>query len=171
VVFVRFGDALGVARAGLWPLAMASALVGPVFVTVALAHRLQWPVGDAEPWTGFIVPWTWRAWSAVIGTLLAAFAASVAPPDPRLVRRLTGALARAAVGWGVWVVAALPAAVWLVRLGAASGSVVAARFATGAVLVAAAALVSAALGARAPAAVAGLAGAAVALGPLWPWQS
>lgn len=163
--------ALWMGRAGLWPLAIASASLGPLFVTAALTHRLQWPVGDAEPWTGYIVPYTFRAWSGIVGTLLAAFAATLAPPDPRFVRRLAGALARGGLAWVVCVVAALPAAVWLVRLGTAPAAVVTARFVVAAAVALAATVVSAALGSRSPAAVAGLAGAAVALVPLWPWQS
>lgn len=160
-----------VAPAGLWPLVLTSAFFGPLFVTVALAHRLQWPVGEVEPWTGYIVPYTFRAWSAILGTLLAAFAATLAPPDPRWGRRLAGALARGGVAWVVCVAAAVPVAVWLVRLGAAPATLVSARFIGAAVVAAAATLVSAALGTRVPAAVAGLGGAVVALAALWPWQS
>jgi hypothetical protein len=156
-------------RQGLWALAWPAAALAPVFVAVALTHRAQWPVGDAEPWQAWIVPWTFRIWALVMGGLLAGYAATIGPAEPRRGRRALGALMRTGVATAICLAAALPGAVWLVRLGVASGGFVAARLLTAVGLVALAGAVAAVCGVRVPAVVATICGTLVAAGGVWIW--
>jgi len=154
-------------RAGLWGLALVSAALPPICMAVAFAHRAQWPVGDAEPWGGFIVPLTWRAWGLVMALLLAGFAAGVRPLDPRAGTRVLGALARTGAGLAVALAAALPGAVWTVRLGAAPAGAVAVGLARAALGAAAGGLGGALAGCRLPFVPSALFGIAAGLGVLW----
>jgi hypothetical protein len=156
-------------RLGLWSLAWPAAALTPVFVAVALTHRAQWPVGDAEPWQTWIVPWTFRLWAIVMGALLAGYAATIGPADPRRGRRAVGALTRTGVATAICLAAALPGAVWLVRLGVASGGFVVSRLLTAVGLTALAGAAAAVTGVRLPAAAATGLGVLVATGGVWLW--
>ncbi len=116
------GPVRALGRAGLWSLVLPAAALPPLLTTVAIAHADQWPVGPmggaADPWQGFVVPFTFRAFGLLMALLLAGHACGLAPADPRPLRRLPGALLRAALIWGVVLVAALPGTLWIVRLGA-----------------------------------------------------
>jgi hypothetical protein len=156
-------------RVGLWALAWPAAALVPVFVAVALAHRAQWPVGDAEPWQTWIVPWTFRVWALVMGTLLAGYAATIGPADPRRGRRALGALTRTGLATSICLAAALPGAVWLVRLGVASGGFVVSRLLTAVGLTALAGVAAAVSGVRLPPVAATAFGALLATGGVWIW--
>lgn len=168
---MRFPDPLGGegTRLGLWALALPAAALVPVFVCTALAHRNQWPVGDVEPWQGWIIPWSWRLWAAVMALLVAGLAASLSPADPRASRQILLALGRAGLAVCTSLLAALPGAVWLVRLGVASAGTVAGKVVPAAGVVALGAATAAVLGVRLPLLPAALGGVAAAWGALWLW--
>lgn len=157
------------ARWGLWRLAVPAAVLAPVVVTVAVAHRDQWPVGALGPWQGWVGALAWRVWAAAMGLLVAGHAATLAPVDPRPGLRLVAAWLRTLAAVSICTVAAAPAAVWLARLGLAHGSAAVTRPAAAFGLVALAGAASALVGTRAPAAVAFLVGIAVVGGGEWLW--
>ncbi len=110
----RFGD-------GVWGLAALSAVVAPLTVEVAVAHRVHWAgVGSGPFWNTVAVPWAGRVWVVLALLGLVGWAASVAPSHPRAGQRALGGLAVGALGALVCVVAALPGWIWIGRLGAAS---------------------------------------------------
>jgi len=108
-----------------------SAVVVPVVVEIAAAHRGHWAGAGVGPfWSTLVVPWAGRGWALVCVLALAGWAASAAPAHPRLGRRLLGGLAAGAAGAVVCALAAAPGWIWLARLGVASpGTLVLAYFA------------------------------------------
>lgn len=139
-----------VGGSGLWSVLLPCGALLPVAATVAFAHVDQWPVGSlamngmgaasADPWQSLVVPVAFHAWTAGAALLLAGFTTGLAPPEPRRLRRLQAALARAGLVFLAVALVSLPGVVWLWRLGAvlpAACASAAARAALGAALAAA----------------------------------
>lgn len=154
---------------GLWAVALLSAATIPVLLHVATLHRGHWS-GSAgvDFWGSAVLPWSARLWAGLGVLVLAGWASSAAPVGaPTLLGRLRSGALAGGLGAAVWVLAALPALVWLARLGV-DGVPLAFALATAAVVVAA--LLAATLGGLlppAPSAAVGLAGGGALLWATW----
>ena len=157
------------APAGLWSLALCSAAAAPVSIVVAVAHRAQWPVGDVEPWGGYIIPLAFLAWGAACGLLLGGFGASLAPTGLGHPRRLLESIRRSALGLGICVLGLVPSVVWLVRLGAAPTGEIVARASVAVACAGLAALLSSTAGTFLPFFPSTLVGCGACAGGLWLW--
>lgn len=154
--------------AGLWVLATLAAVIVPGFVEVAAVHRTHWVgVGAGSFWAGFVVPWAARVWSLVVLTALAGWAATAASRHPSGRRRALDGVLGGLTGVAVCLLAALPAWIWLLRLGAAPAGALAQAFALSAAGPLVSGAVAGAAGAALDEAPAALAGAVTGGLVLW----
>lgn len=105
--------------AGLWPLALLSALALPVIVHCAALHRMHWTPGPAAEFWRSLGPTLCAVWTA-LGTLaLAGWAAGTQAGSHGLssTRRALAGAQVGVLGWAVWCLAAVPGLVWVSRLG------------------------------------------------------
>lgn len=104
---------------GLWGLALLSAVIAPVALHCAALHRGHWFPGPTIDFWARFGAWAAQAWG-LIGVIAAAgWVAGAAPQTPGATRwiRVSLGLRVAALGWGVWVAAAIPGFIWTARLG------------------------------------------------------
>jgi hypothetical protein len=104
---------------GLWGLALLSAATMPVGLHIAAQHRAHWTPGPALPfWNGLgaslTVAWTLFGVLALAGWAAGTRGGTIGLSPAR--RAWTGARI-GALGWLIWCVAAVPATVWIARLG------------------------------------------------------
>lgn len=105
--------------AGLWALALLSALAQPVMVHCAALHRMHWSPGPAPEFWRTLGPSLCAVWAAVGTLALAGWAAGTRAGTQGLStpRRVLAGAQVGALGWAVWSLAAVPAFVWIARLG------------------------------------------------------
>lgn len=104
---------------GLWGLALLSAALMPLALHVSSLHRAHWSPGPAMPFWMALAPRLATLWTLIGVLAIAGWAAGTRAGMTGLTpaRR---ALAGAQIGglaWGVWCGAAVPATVWITRLG------------------------------------------------------
>ena len=106
-------------RAGLWTLALLSALVVPVLVQVTGTHHGHWVGGGGgDWWREIVLPWSAR-FQAMVGVLtVAGWASFAAPPMPLRRQSVSVGLVAGLTGALVTLLAAGPPWLWLYRLGA-----------------------------------------------------
>lgn len=154
------------AASGLGLLGLLAAAVVPVFAVAATAHRAHWAgVGGESFWSGLLVPWAGRCWAAVILLAVVGWAAGAAPPEPGRGRRMAAGAGLGALAAGLCLLAALPAWVWLLRLGAADA--IFGRALLAGLVPLAGGVLAGALGPAAGEAGGALVGAAAGAGVLW----
>lgn len=101
---------------GAWALVVLAAVVVPALTVVVTAHRGHWPgVGDGGG--GFVLTWAGRVWAAVLTVAVAGWASGAAPMGGGRGRRVAEGAALGAFAGGVCLLGALPAWVWLWRVG------------------------------------------------------
>lgn len=123
--------------AGLWTLGLLSAVALPIMVHVSALHRMHWAPGPAAVFWRGLGPGLCLGWTAVGTLALAGWAAGTQAGSHGVssTRRLLAGLQVGALGWAVWCAAAIPAFVWIARLGVPelTGSVAASAGVLGAV--------------------------------------
>lgn len=103
---------------GLGLLGLLAAATVPVFAVVASVHRSHWAgAADGTFFAGLLLPWAGRVWAAVVLLAVVGWAAGVAPGEPGRGRRMAIGAGLGAFAGALCLLAALPAWVWLLRLG------------------------------------------------------
>ena len=103
--------------AGVWALVVLAAVVVPVWSVVVGVHRGHWPGGSGGGGGGLLVGGGARVWAGVMVAAVAGWASGAAPVGPGRGRRaLEGAVLGGVVA-GVCLLGAVPAWVWLWRVG------------------------------------------------------
>lgn len=103
---------------GLGLLGVLAAAAIPVFAVVASVHRAHWVgVADGGFFGGLLLPWSGRVWAAVLLLAVVGWAAGAAPGEPGRGRRMAVGAGLGAFAAGLCLLAAMPAWVWLMRLG------------------------------------------------------
>lgn len=103
---------------GLGLLGLLAAAAIPVFAVIASVHRAHWMgVSGAGFFEDLLMPWSGRVWAGVLLLAVAGWASGAAPDEPGRGRRMALGAALGASAAGLCLLAALPAWVWLMRLG------------------------------------------------------
>jgi len=109
--------------AGLGVLALVSAWTVPVFAMVATEHQEHWSgSAGADYWAGVVAPWSSRVWAVIGVAILAGWTAGAAPPASIRGQSVTTGLMFGLMGSFVYLVASIPAWIWMIRLGGGGAS-------------------------------------------------